>query len=179
MRMKMGLYIGFFVIFTIVFTQIAFPVSIKVTDIRVSPAENEEHVNVFKDLQGKAGQIRNDSNYNFLNKYTVLEDIRDYHFAEYLMEVESTSLIPLELQYARIEAGEKYKDRILVQKNDSIGEKVSTSGAEAKKLQLLINTSEMAESDIQAMMKDIEVHIGWKSMFGWERENKAYLTKVY
>ena len=176
MKMKLWLYVGFFAVFAFIFSQIAFPLGAKVISINVWSAESEENICVFNDIRNNIANSQKD-NYEYFVKDTTLEDINDYHFIEYEVGVESTRLIPIKILNSKISVDLKYKDRVVLRATEPYEREVLVVKSLKKKFKLLVDTKDMSQDEIREMIKDIDIHITWKVMLGWERVNKVYLPE--
>lgn len=173
MKMKFWLYVSFFVVFTFVFSQIAFPLSAKVKSIKIKHAESAESLPVFNAIRNNAVSTQN-TTYEYFIKDAALKDVNDHHFIEYEVCVESTRIIPIDILNSKITVNDKYKNRIIVKAAEPYEKEVSAIKSSNKKFKLLVDTSGMSLEEIHEMVKNIGIHVTWKAMPGWERENKVY-----
>ena len=176
MKMKLGLYFGFFVLFTFVFSQIAFPLSARVTGIHVRNAGSAGSVPVFDAIRSNAGNSQSMS-YEYLVKDAVFEEAANHHFIEYEINVESTGLIPIDILNSKITVKDKYKDRVLVRAIEPYEKQVSAIKPSNKRFMVLIDADGMTPVELREMIRSIDVHITWKPAVGRERVNKVYLPE--
>lgn len=54
---------------------------------------------------------------------------------------------------------------------------ISAAKASIMKFKLLADTGGMSQEEIHEMIRNIDIHIAWKAMPGWERENKVTLPE--
>jgi hypothetical protein len=176
MKMKLLLYIGFFVVFTFVFTQIAFPLSAKVKAINQKNARDADSIAVFKDIKENVASNQNE-NYEYLVKGALIKDIRDHHFINYEIGIESTRLISIRILNSKITVNDKYKNRVILRTVETYEKEVSATKTSNKKFKLLVDINDMSHEEIQEMIRNIDIHVTWKVMPGWERVNKVYLPE--
>lgn len=176
MKMKIKLYIGYIIVFTFVFSQVAFPLSAKVSNINVVEADSSESLPVFNMLASDEAKDRRYTR-EYLVKDVVLKDAKDYHFLEYEINLESTSILPLDIIDSKLLADEKYKDRIIVRLIEPYDKVVSTVRKASNKFKILVDTSGLTEEEIHEMVESISIHVNWKSVTGLKRENRVYLPE--
>lgn len=176
MKLKLKLYICFFVLFTFVFSQIAFPLSAKITSISIKQADSDDSLPVFGTLVSDGSSSDNVAHEVFI-KDAEFKEAKYYHFLEYVVDVDSTSLIPLDILDSKLTIDEKYKDRVIVRLLEPYDKVVSTVKSSNKRFLLLVDTSLMTREEIRDMVENITVYINWRALPGWERKNKVYLSQ--
>lgn len=176
MKMKIWLYVSYFVVFFFVFTQIAFPVGTKVKSIKVRNMGSAESVPAFNEARVSTDNAQTAA-YEYLVKAEALKDKKGLQFIEYEIEVESTSIIPVEITNIIITAGDKYKNRVIMKAEEAYEKEISAAKASIMKFKLLADTGGMSQEEIHEMIRNIDIHIAWKAMPGWERENKVTLPE--
>lgn len=174
--MKLWLYACFIAIFTVVFSQIAFPLAVRIDRVTVIPSAGGAYRAVFGNLEDETLKDMEAATKVPSGEEDIGNQLESRHVVEFELGIESTRLMSIGILESRIEVGEGYKKRVLAATINT-PDKVNMLEPAYSKATVIYDTCNMTEGEIKEMVKSTKVYVGWDSLFGSRRENKAYMVE--
>ncbi|KGG79460.1 hypothetical protein Y919_11915 [Caloranaerobacter azorensis H53214] len=162
-------------ILIIIYTQIISPIQAKVIFIDITPAvKQSDRFNAIK----KYINNRNNDSYESISEVKNLDDIQNYYFVNYGIKIRNLRLISIGNLEGKIYINRNpYPERFLIRTKQSFYRYVEKLGSTVISDNVLINTKNLSNTQIEEIVRNVKVTITWKDLFGIRRHKRIKLSK--